>query len=119
MADSPSQGVADGFRDGGGPSSRVAVSTADALRNIADWLEAHPSAVASQIDLWPSTIAGQPVIVHDYSAGSLDEVAEHARLIGGKWKADLDELATTWTQTILPGVEFQIFLSHAKAAAAA
>lgn len=110
MADAPF-GVPgdDASRDSVGALSRGVV--ADRLRTLADWLDAHPSAVVSNI----TTYASQWT-VSCFKAETVEQMYDLACEIdgGGEWKFEARDLAFYLGREIAPGVRFEFFLSRAK-----
>lgn len=114
MHESASNGVVGDVssRDDGGssPSSRVGVTVADHLRNLADWLDAHPAAEVSQVSFM-DVLFGDPVKVWSFGSRSLAKAMEQSRRIGGEWRRDDSETMFYLKQAIMPGFEFVIVAS--------
>lgn len=89
------------------PELALPPSRAEVLRSIADWLDAHPDANATQINFnaYPGIAR-----VDDFSISSATQLAEAARAIRGRWTKDTkgDSGLYMLTQEILPGVTFEL-----------
>lgn len=107
MADTP-VGVpaGDASLDGTSPS-RVVVTTADKLRTLADWLDAHPGAHVSQVSFMDVGLGG-PIRVTDYGAESPDDAKARAEEIGGDWVFGERRAILEARADVLPGFQFEI-----------
>jgi hypothetical protein len=105
MTGLPFTGSGDVARDGSAPSRGV-VPVADSLRNLADWLDAHPSALVDQV-----SFIGRAVEVFDFGTGSKGGAAERAASMGGAWTVRSGRHAFQYRQEIVPGFEFVISTS--------
>jgi hypothetical protein len=101
-------------RDGSLPSRAVA-STADKLRNLADWLDAHPGATVHQVSFIDVNYDGT-ARVSDFGAGSPGVMEDRAQRIGGEWECDDSDTMWALRQAIMPGLEFRITTSKPKPA---
>lgn len=97
-------------------SSRAVVSVADRLRNLADWLDVHPAAHVSTVNLIDAGFGGA-VTVHDYSPKNLADLLKRAARIGGEWRRTERELdhSLVFCQTIMPGVVFEMVAARTTA----
>lgn len=103
MVSTPVGVPGDDSRDGVGvTSSRVDVPVADKLRNLADWLDAHPNVRVSHVQA--SSYDGE-VVAQDYSPETAEDLAALARSVGGKWEKVAPEGSTTFQlrQEVMPG----------------
>lgn len=108
MNDAPIGVPVDGSRDGVGAPSRVDVPVADKLRNLADWLDAHPSAVIDDIDFIDSRFSAGPVKISWFGFDSAETLAAAARAIGGRWEKKAGEYLFTLEQEVIPGFVFKL-----------
>lgn len=93
----------DGSRGSVGALSRVDVPVAEKLRNLADWLDAHPSVCPSYVQI--SAFDGE-VLAQDYTPETAEDLAVLARSVGGKWEkvvVSADSLTFSLRQEVMPG----------------
>lgn len=77
-------------------------TTADTLRALADWLDAHPTANGT-VDF--SMGHGR---ILDYTMGR-DEITAQARALGGQWEKDISEMYFWLRQEVVPGVTYDLY----------
>lgn len=88
-----------------------ASAVADRLRTLADWLDAHPSAVVSVV----STYA-EPWRVDSFGLDTEREIRNAARTLDpGEWQRSSGQHSFRLSREVVPGISFEFFLSRAKA----
>jgi hypothetical protein len=110
MPDTPLGAPGDVVPRGEGHAPSPQVHAPDVLRHIAGWLEAHPHASISTVDLIGLPY-GDVVKVYDFGAGSAAAMHARASLVGGEFEQADTERMWQLRQPIMPGVEFWISTS--------
>jgi hypothetical protein len=116
QADAPLGVPGDASTDGVESPSVAAAATADRLRTLADWLDAHPGAVVHAVNFIDYRADGLAE-ANSFGVGSVDEMYRRAHAIEpGGWVFMETEASAEMARVIAPGLRFRFFLSRAKAA---
>lgn len=103
----------DAPRGGSGESSRAVVPTTDRLRTLADWLDAHPSAIVHQVSFIDAGHDGSGVAdvnCYAHSVAEMDALALAIEPAG--WELVAREKSVEMVRMIAPGVRFRFFMAR-------